>query len=427
MAPTLVKSLSRLSASSLIDLCLQWLDMRDHCTPYLQSNRSLNESEEEDYLFPPAQSVDELRKIYKDLRASNADKSHIIDRIIDGDWRRGLSLQQLAMVDFALLGQSDTALRWSALKLTPLQIDESLPKGIEERATKRRKVNASASSSLSPPTLPSMQPSTFVAALKSHISPLVKAHYHLHRLPAPYNLSIVRIYISSRCAFAPTAANVPRSARHATDASRVVYIALPESCRYVYISLTNSAAPRSAACTASKDKPKKSGAPPHAPMDLASMKRCILESIPKAFSRPHERWALEATKLTAKSLHAICALRGSGRPGTAGGAYSPFSTDTHGALGPAAPVSAEVDVHLPLHLHASLDRFHVRINDVVRPPDQTRASAEAAPIGLSFAGADIFLGLKQLASLADGRRYIDLDKLPSWMTGEMGVSVMTVQ
>ncbi|RMZ92344.1 hypothetical protein DV736_g409, partial [Chaetothyriales sp. CBS 134916] len=421
MAPTLVKSLSRLSASSLINLCLQWLNMRDHCTPYLQSNRSLNESEEEDYLFPPAESVDELRKIYHGLRASNADKSHIIDRILDGDWRRGLSLQQLAMVDFAVLEQNDTALRWTALKLTLLENDESLPKGIEERVTKRRKVSSTTSWSSSPPTLPSIQPSTFVAALKSHISPLVKAHYHLHRLPEPYNLTILRIYIASRSAFAPTASNVPQSARHATDTSRVVYIALPESCPHVYISLANKTAPRSTS-TASKDKAKKSALPPHAPMDLASMKRCILESIPKAFSRPHERWALEPTKLTAKSLHAICALRGSGRPGTAGGAYSQFSNYTHRVLGQVAPVGAEADMEKAEEdAHEGAGDIHGHDGN-----GDARVSADAAPIGLSFAGADIFLGLKQLASLADAK-YIDLDRLPSWMTGEMGVSVMTMQ
>ncbi|RMD41808.1 hypothetical protein DV735_g3310, partial [Chaetothyriales sp. CBS 134920] len=472
MAPTLAKSLSRLGVPSLIKLCLQWLSMHDHCTPYLQCNRSLNESEEEDYLFPPAESVDELRKIYQGLRNSGADKSHIIDRIIDGDWRRGLSLQQLAMVDFAVLEQSDTALRWSALRLAALENAELLPKGIEERAPKRRKVKGntttSSSRSRSAPKYPSIQPSTFVAALRSHISPLVKAHYHLHRLPAPYNLSIVRIYISSRSAFAPTAGNIPRSARQASDASRVIYIALPESCPYVYISLSASGS----ATAAAADKAKKTGARSLAGMDLASMKRCILESIPKALSRPHERWALEPTKLTAKSLHAICALRGSGRPGTAGGAYSKFSTDTHGALGqvaggpkpPAARADGgEADVEeaegdtenvegagsgnkannpaaavtvrfgdmadnpqLQHRQHASLDRFHVRINDLLRPPDDARVSTEAAPIGLSFAGGDVFLGLRQLASLGDGK-YIDLDRLPSWMTGEMGVSVMTVQ
>ncbi|RMZ84971.1 hypothetical protein DV738_g411, partial [Chaetothyriales sp. CBS 135597] len=323
--------------------------MRDHCTPYLQCNRSLNESEEEDYLFPPAESVDELRKIYHSLRDSGADKSHIIDRIIDGDWRRGLSLQQLATIDFAVLEQSDTALRWSALKLAPLENDELLPKGIEERAPKRRK-----------------------------------------------------------------------------------------SCPHVYISLSAGGSATAASASAA-NKPKNSGARPHAGMDLASMKRCILESIPKALSRPHERWALEPTKLTAKSLHAICALRGSGRPGTAGGAYSQFSSDTKGALSQVAAVpaprsassgGAEADVEDAERNAGDAGGSESNANNpaaaVTARFDHARASTEAAPIGLSFAGGDVFRGLKQLASLGDGR-YIDLDRLPSWMTGEMGVSFMTVQ
>ena len=120
MAPVLVKSLSRLSRSSLIDLALKWLQQNSQCQPYLASNRTINESEEEDYLFTPAEDVRELRKIYDSLRQDDrTSKGRVVDRIVDGDWRRGLSLHQLAMVDLAYLEQHDTALRWSAFRLVP--------------------------------------------------------------------------------------------------------------------------------------------------------------------------------------------------------------------------------------------------------------------------------------------------------------------
>jgi hypothetical protein len=74
--------------------------------------------------------------------------------------------------------------------------------------------------------------------------------------------------------------------------------------------------------------------------------------------------------------------------------------------------------------HASLDRFHVTISDVLRPPDDARPIVEAAPISINLSGNDVFVGLKKLAEL--GSAYVDLSKVPSWMTGEMNVSSFSV-
>src|ERR1700709_1050423 len=62
-----------------------------------------------------------------------------------------------------------------------------------------------------------------------------------------------------------------------------------------------------------------------AKVDMAAMKRIVFEAIPKALSRPQQRWALESTKLVAKSLKTMCELRGNQKPGTGGGAYSIFA------------------------------------------------------------------------------------------------------
>lgn len=206
MAPVLVKSLSRLSRSSLIDLALKWLRQSSQSQPYLSCNRTINESEEEDYLFTPAEDVDELRAIYHSLRQDEKEtsKGHIVDRIVDGDWRRGLSLHQLAMVDLAYLEQNDTALRWTALKVVPLDNDHSSSNPVDVPPKRKRQ-------KLHHPTTgyPTISPTTFVAALKSEISPLVKAHYHIHLLPSPYNLPILRLYISPHTAFAPRHTSIP--------------------------------------------------------------------------------------------------------------------------------------------------------------------------------------------------------------------------
>ena len=439
MAPVLVKSLSRLSRSSLIDLALKWLQQDFPCHPYLACNRTVNESEEEDYLFTPAEDVDELREIYDSLRKDDrgTNKGHVIDRIVDGDWRRGLSLHQLAMVDLAYLEQHDTALRWSALRLVPLEDGTVSSRNTDGPQTKKQNTH------YQNPEYPSIHPSTFVAALKSEISPLVKAHYHLHRLPAPYNLPILRLYISPKRTFAPRNSCVPHQPRHAVDPGRIMYIALPDSCPYVYISASGSSSTGRGAGSG-RDKSGRV----QAKVDMASVKRIILGAIPKAMSRPQERWALEQTKLAAKSLKTICELRGNGKPGTSGGAYSSFVTDGYDKMG-TSPVEVTPTSHLlestsnsnligwglSKHIeerfgaltgphHASMDRFHVNITDVLRPPESARSVVEAAPISLNFSGSDIFLGLKQLAEL--GSDYVDMSKVPSWMTGEMGVSSFSV-
>ena len=435
MAPVLVKSLSRLSRSSLIDLALRWLQQNSQCQPYLCCNRTINESEEEDYLFTPAEDVDELREIYDSLRQNDkaTSKGHVIDRILDGDWRRGLSLHQLAMVDLAYLEQHDTALRWSALRLAPLDDSTASSTSSDGPPTKKRKVHHER------PDYPSISPSSFAAALKSEISPLVKAHYHLHRLQDPYSLAILRLYISPNSTFAPRSSAVAHTPRHAVDPGRILYIALPDSCPYVYISVAGSANPSRGAGN-SRDKNGRA----QAKVDMASMKRIILGAIPKAMSRPHERWALEQTNLTAKSLKAICELRGNGKPGTSGGAYSSLVSDQHDKMDtspvevmptPQTPASVEnrasttpglqkqIDMRfgsLGVSQHARIDRFHTNITDVLRPSDSARSVVEAAPISLSFSGSDVFFGLKQLAELGSG--YIDLSKMPSWMTGELGIS-----
>jgi central kinetochore subunit Mis15/CHL4 len=429
------RSLNRLSRESILELVRVWL--RDaRCSPYLVDNRNFLEADEEDYLHAPAKDVEALRAIYRNLKINvNAcTKRDIIDRIVDGDWRRGLSLHQHAMIDMAYLEQTDTAYRWSALHLVPLESEESKmeePKQCHNRR-KRRKLNDLDSD----PKYPQTSAPTFLAALKAEISPLVKAHYHLHRLPAPYNLSIIRLYISSVSTFQPCRSKIPRRAKHATDAARVMYIALPESCPYIYISLSGSTGANSRAKSSRNSRGKMT-----TKVDIAAMKKIIIEAIPKALSRPQQRWALESTKLTVRSLHSIAALRGSSDPGTGGGAYSEFcSVDTSSTTSP-VDVQSQKEIQggetilsverrfgsMAGTYHAALDRVHVAIQDVARtdePNDADMEGIDAVPIGLNFSGNDVFSGLKKLAEL--GTDYLNLDKMPAWMTGELGISSLKV-
>ena len=302
---SLVKSLIRLSKSSLIDLALQWLQEENQptCAPYLASNRNLEEEVDEDYLWSPAETVEELRLTYHRLRFEyNIYKRHIIDRILDGDWRRGLCLYQVATIDLQYLSENDRAFRWTALKLVPHSEDEE---GDQQPLKKKRRIG--------PAPYPTISPTTFLRNLQHEISPLVKAHYHLHQTNTPQKLSIIRICV----AYSPYAD--PQSSLQSpmlfTDPNRTIFIALPDSCPFIYISVSGG--------TKESVSAKKRSV--SARMDITSLKRTVLEEIPKALSKSQHRYAFESTSLTARSLSTMLALRGNRGTNAANGIYTIFA------------------------------------------------------------------------------------------------------
>lgn len=447
MSTGAAKSLSRLSREKLIDLCITW-SKSSKCEPYLASNRNILEAEEEDYLHEPAQSRHELKSIYNAFKSDHANlqslsKRDIIDRILDGDWRRGLSYNQLASIDFACLEEHDTSLRWSALKLVPLMNRATEEKC--ERPKKRRKLEQYDSVS-SKPRYPEISAAIFMRNLKTHISPLVKAHYHIHRL-AQLRLSIIRLYITSNAAFGPLSANVPRSRKTSSDAARIMYIALPDSCPYVYVSISGSM---------STDRRDKKGDRKAAMgVDIAAIKRVVLEAIPKALSKPQQRWSLQATKLTVKSLQALTLLRGGSKVGACGGPFThliqpvnsntsnkalEIATDLYFDTAPAEvqnnrTYDREVEQkfgNVQGTDHARLDRVQIRVQDVLcssRTHSKKRKASsendyEPAPISITMTGSDVFAGLKEFA--LKHPEYVDIAKLPAAMTGERGTTMLTV-
>ncbi len=302
---SLVRSLMRLSKPSLIDLALQWLQEENQatCAPYLTGNRNLEEEVDEDYLWFPAETIEELRLTYNRMRLeTNVNKRHIIDRILDGDWRRGLSLYQVAAIDLQCLNENDKAFRWTALKLVPRSDDGE---DEEQPLKKKRRIDSA--------PYPTVSPSTFLRNLQHEISPIVKAHYHLHQICTPQNLSVIRICVAdSPYAQAQSSIQAPVLF---TDPNRIIFIALPDSCPYIYVSVSGGVRESNAA-------EKKTL---RARMDTTSLKRAVLEEIPKALSRSHNRYSLESTSLTARSLSTMLALRGNSGTNAANGIYSIFA------------------------------------------------------------------------------------------------------
>ena len=72
---------------------------------------------------------------------------------------------------------------------------------------------------------------------------------------------------------------------------------------------------------------------------------------------------------------------------------------------------------------APLDRFDVRMLD--SPSNKTDdARSETQPaVSLTFSGSDVISGIRKLAELG----VVDPERMPSWMTGEEGISVAVVE
>jgi central kinetochore subunit Mis15/CHL4 len=459
--PTVTKTLQRLSRPSLLGLALDWLDEKNQeiTAPYL---RRPDEDPDEQDIYPACASLAELREIYSDLQARKGSKRDVVDRIIEGDWRDGISLYQLAMADMQYLYDHPTSQKWSALKITPL---------------------SPSTSSAKPPAIPRFHPSTFLQNLQREVLPDVKAHYNLDRhtrLP----LWILRIYIIDspyNTALALSAVG-SRSKSLSFDASKTFYVAFPDAAPYIYVSITTTTSAPSQQGASSANR---------------SLRKLTLEGIPKAFSRPRERYKLESTALSARNLDALCERRGGGRTNAAGGGWGVYAEEDRRdhplhAVGylrtPESPVVEEEEeerqggegmkrkreedpsVVKRRKLVAQgrfgnsarrddgkgIERLDIRLEDAFPAGGHLFAEIEEAPrdgrekkkkgrrsavdvalerddeegdegwrpdVRVTFQGQHIFAGIRELveAGVVDGER------MPGWMTGEEGVSIGVVR
>ncbi|KAI0136943.1 centromere protein Chl4/mis15/CENP-N [Xylariales sp. AK1849] len=295
-----VKLLNRLSRASLLSLVLDWLADNNQtvCPPILRDSRDGDDEDDDDDFYPPARSLEELRELYADLQAGKGSRRDVVDRIIEGDWRRGLTLYQLAMTDLQYLYDHPGSLKWTAYKIqrlkTPLDEEDA------ERAGKADKESLA---------VPRFHPSTFLQNLQGEVLPDVKAHYNFDRskdLP----LLLLRIFILDSPYNTGLAVSNRTGERAATsfDASRTVYVAFPDASPHIYISASQS----TAFTTTGESR---------------SLRSLIIEGIPKALSRPRERYTLRPTNLSTKNLSSLLHTRGAGRSNAAAGGWGIYAED----------------------------------------------------------------------------------------------------
>jgi central kinetochore subunit Mis15/CHL4 len=294
--PVVFKTLNRLSRPALLSLVLDWLDENNEAlsAPYLLDEG--DEDYDENGLYPAASSVEELREIYTDLQARKGSKREVVDRIIEGDWRNGLSLYQLAMTDLQYLYDHPISQKWSAYRILPLRTPSKSAEA--EVAPKVDKESL---------TVPRFHPSTFLQKLQAQALPDVKAHYNFDRhktLP----LLILRIFILDspyNTDLAATSNGGDRLSAN-SDSSRTLYIAFPDASPHIFISKSQTVGP----ATAGESK---------------SLRNLIVEGIPKALSRPRERYTLKSTSLSTRNLQELVHRRGPGRTNAAGGGWSVYT------------------------------------------------------------------------------------------------------
>jgi central kinetochore subunit Mis15/CHL4 len=461
--PAVIKTLNRLSRPSLLTLVLDWLDDRNAPITNPLLLEEVEEPDEQDF-YPLAPSLEALREIYTDLQARKGGKRDVVDRIVEGDWRDGLSLYQLAMADMQYLYDHPTSQKWTALKIVRIENEEQKK---------------------SLPCMPRFHPAIFLQNLQKEALPDVKAHYNLDRhetLP----LMILRIFVLES-PYNTSLALKSTAQRSLFDQSKTFYVAFPDSSPYVYVSLTTSIP---------------AGAPGPSP-ENKSARNQILGGIPKAFSKPRERYKLETTSLSARNLEALVEKRGGGRTNAAGGGWGIYTEEhkgkdnplniqlptpqslTHESTDHDSPEGGESgmkrkreedEVTVKRRKRVAQGRFGnsakaddgkgiERLDIFIQDPypsaqteetldmedeeprdrtktkhkgrrsmldtelshqeddDDVRSEGWKPDVRITFHGQHVFAGIRELVEAG----VIDGEKMPGWMTGEEGVSVGVVR
>lgn len=426
----------------------QWCEKANlkTCAPFI-----LGDGDEEDpeAAYAAAESLAEVEALYaEELPARKRSKREVVDRILEGDWRHGVSMKQLAMAETRFVLENQTTNRWTALRLAPCLADEEP----DENAISK---------------LPRLHAATFLKTLQNEVSPVAKAHYFLHAdedLP----LTALRIYLhdtpyNTTTALRTTSTNGRSKRPSTTDAPKSVFVLFPAGTPYLYVSL-------SASGTHLTDP------------DSKSLQKFVVEAIPKALSRPGRRYELRPINLSARSLTSLLAHRGAEKSNAAAGGWSIFITDSRGrnALnfaegdsktnepgcedeGEASSTEKVTTLKRPFshtdptsnlspksrkRLKAlassrfgdyglpddgkNLNSFSVRMTDPFGHRTEARKAADnelfveqgnssrfKPDVRLTFHGAHVFAGLRALVE----RGVIDGKRMPGWLTGEAGVNV----
>ena len=250
-------------------------------------------------LYPPMRNISALRDHYASLRARKGTRKELVDRIVEGDWRHGLSLYQIAMADLQYLLDHPGSQRWTAYRIVAHKVELGADPEDDAPST------IADGQSL---VVPRFHPSTFLRNLQNQVLPDVKVHFQFYRHPE-LPLLLLRVFVLE----SPYNAVLGSTAAGASDleASRIVYIAFPDASPHIYISKPQAQA--SAASGGSAES--------------KSLQMLLARGIPQALSRPRQRFGLAHTGLTTRNLSELLERRGSGRTNCAAGGWTIYADE----------------------------------------------------------------------------------------------------
>ncbi|KAJ3562833.1 hypothetical protein NPX13_g8414 [Xylaria arbuscula] len=362
---SVIKVLNRLSRPSLLSLVLDWLDPSNQslCPPLFREN-VFDEEDEDGFrtdLYPPASTLAEIKELYVDMQSRKGSKREVVDRILEGDWRDGLTLYQLAMADLQYLYDHPGTLKWACYKIQKLKTP-----GHEDEVEDGHGYDKIDKLAMH---VPRFHPSTFLQNLQAEVLPDVKAHYNFDR-PKGLPLLLLRIFVldspyNTDLAVSAASGSTSSGARIVTsfDASRTIYVAFPDASPHIFVSKSQSAGPTT-------------------PSETRSLRALVVEGIPKALSRPRERYSLKTTNLQTKNLDAMLSLRGSGRSNAAGGGWSIYAGDkaadarTHSPLNTLLPTPPLSDDVIEEEEEQTTDSSSAKANTLKRTLDPEAAEEE---------------------------------------------------
>lgn len=295
--PIVYNTLYRLSRSSLLALVLDWLDDKNIAVsqPYLCPTKDLALSSNSSDLYPAVGSVEQLRALYTGLQDRKGSKREVLNRLLEGDWRHGLTLYQLSMAGLQYLYDHPASEKWMAYRILPSKAAATLDvKGVQDGNRDSTHI-------------PRIHPSTFLERLQSYVLPDAKVHFQLDR-PHSLGLVILRIFIIDspyNTHLTPSPGRNP-SPSSSADASWTLHVAFPDGAPFIYISSVNTA---------------KSSTP----SETKNVRQFLFNAIQASLSSQGRRYSLVATNIIARSLDTLTQLRGSGRGNVAGGGWSTYS------------------------------------------------------------------------------------------------------
>lgn len=448
--PSIAKTLSRLNRESLLELALEWLNSknREYCLPYLARQ---DDDEDDDIPYTPATSIDEVIEAYRDLKGRKGGKKEVVDRMLEGDWRHGITLYQLAMAETRYLLDHPNSQQWNALQLSKVKgkaaADDDAMVIDEGSAT----------------NLPRFHATSFVLNLQREVAPIIKAHYYITRVKA-FGICLLRVYIQD----SPYDHPLPTSS--SPEGSKSLFMVFPDGSPYVYVSIATNLGQKVGAEGRSL---RKVVVDVSTPATCAHLRLIVAQAVPKALSKPHHRYTLTTTSLTSRNLSTLLSLRGPGRSNSAPAGWSIFAENSFG--------HASLDYDTPRHGESlfagnatagaeqskrhgggagsrnkrgqgtakeddstkrrkkianarfgasgheddgkGLESLEVRMED---PFPQT-AGQEAEPwtpdMRITLRGSHIHAGVRQLVE----HGVVEGERMPGWMAGEAGVSVGTVK